>query len=304
MIKWVLVIVLVALIGVVGYLGYFVLVNLYSTPASFDVEYSNSDNIHEPDLVYSSVEQFYPNMRFKSSRISFYFGNECDTEKMERMVQAFQHIENKTGIEFYESSSGDIEIRCGTEYKKEGLFVAGEGGPTGVINGTLFSVITGGQILLLYSQSCSYNVEIHELLHVLGFGHSSNPKSVMYNLTSCSQVVDEDIMQELASLYSVPGLPDLYFVGISAVKRGNYLNLNFSVRNQGLEDAQGVVVELESDSGTKESFDFGEILLGEGRIFSVQNLRVSLNTKSVSLKIKSDGEELNDANSEVLLTLE
>jgi len=306
MIKWVLAIVLVILIGFVGYLGYYVIINFYSTPSNFDVQYSNTDIGLEQGIMDSSVEQFYPNMRFRTSRISYFFGNECVRDKMERMVQAFEYITNKTGIVFYESNSGDIEVRCGQEYKKDELFVAGEGGPTSVINASLFNVIGGGQILLLYSEPpCEnkFNVELHELIHVLGFGHSKNPKSVMYNLTSCDQTVDVGIINKLISLYSAPSLPDLYFTGVYASKRGNYLNLNFTVRNQGLEDAQNVVVELTGDSKVIDKFDFEIIKLGEGRIFYVENLKVPLSTKSVKLRIIG-GDELSDSNNEVVLTLD
>jgi len=306
MIKWVLAVVLLILIGFAAYLGYFVLINFYSAPTDFNVKYSENISDAGNALVYSSIKQSYDNMRFRTSRITYYFANECARDKMERMAKAFEYIQNRTGIEFYESSLGDIEITCGEEYKKEELFVAGEGGPSSVINTSLFKVISGGQIMLLYFEPpCEdkYNVELHELLHVFGFGHSDNPKSIMYNLTSCDQKVDEDVIDRLISIYRIPSLPDLYFKDVYASKRGNYLNINFTMINQGLGDAQNVVVNLTVDSNGIDKFDFDEIKIGEGRIYYAGNIKVPMNTKSIKLTIINAG-EISDSNNEVVLTLD
>jgi len=306
MIKWVLMVVLLILIGFVVYLGYFVFINFYSTPTDFQVKYSENVPDTESAVLHSSVKQPYENMRFKTNKISYYFASECERDKMERMANAFDYIKNRTGIEFYESSSGEIKVTCGKEYKREELLVAGEGGPTGVINTSLFKVISGGQIMLLYSEPpCEdkYNVELHELLHVFGFGHSDNPKSIMYNLSSCDQTVDIEIINKLISLYSIPSLPDLYFTEVYASKRGNYLNINFTIRNQGLEDAHKVIVNLTVDSKAVDHFDFDKIGIGEGRIYYAGNLKVPLSTETVKLSINSE-REISDSNNEVILTLD
>lgn len=304
MIKGVLIATLIVLIGIVLYLGYFVMINFYSTPLSFRVSYNET----ELKTINSSVEQFYPNMRFKSSKISYSLGEECDEEKRENMVLAFDYLSNRTGVlKFNQQSTGDIEVRCGEEYEKEGLFVAGEGGPVLIINGSLFNVILDGQILLLYSEPpCrkeDYNVNLHELLHVFGFGHSSNPKSILYNISSCNQGLGDDIVEKLIQIYSIESLPDLYFSEINAVKKGNYLNFNFTVRNQGLETAENVSIELFTESGMEDSSNFESIEVGAGRVRYVENLRVPLKTKNIKLVIMN-GRELDDTNNVALLSLE
>ena len=75
------------------------------------------------------------------------------------------------------------------------------------------------------SKDCSYpNVELHELLHVLGFDHSENKKSIMYQLIeSCDQILDQSIINQLKLLYAEENLPDLYFDKINVIKKGRYL---------------------------------------------------------------------------------
>lgn len=291
MLKGVLVFILIALIGIVAYLTYFTAVNFYATPENFSASIAGTENFNFVE----GVSQFYPHMRFKSSSISYYFGSECSKDKVDNMLLAFEYIKNKTGVlDFYENNLGEIEIRCGEQYEKEGMLVAGEGGPGTFLNGTLFSVITEGQIILL-KDSCSYNVELHELMHVLGFGHSKDSGSIMYPIGYCNQVLSSDYIDELINLYSVPSLPDSYFSEISGTKKGMYLNLNFTVKNQGLADAENVSVYLEKDNKTLDTFSLGDIDIGSGKIFSVENLRISSGTKQIRMVIK-DGREIYDSN--------
>lgn len=301
--KGVLIFILIVLVGIAGYLGYFVFMNISANPESFSAIYSKKNLV----LVNSSVEQFYPNMRFKTGEISYSIGTECDSEKRDRMITALNYLENKTKVlKFYESSSGDIEVRCGKEYEKEGLFVAGEGGPNLIINGTLFNVILSGQILLLYSKPpCSseqYNVELHELLHVLGFAHSPDSRNIMYKISECNQAVSEETITELVELYSIESLPDLYFKDVFAVKKGGYLNLNFSIFNQGLEDSSNIRVELETEGKSEQVYNFTEIGISEGRLFWVENMKIPYNTKIANLTIVN-GKELDYSNNIVTLTL-
>lgn len=298
MLKGVLIFILIALLGVVAYLSYFTAVNFYSSPKSFEVMLTEKGNLSFNE----TVKQFYPNMRFKSEKISYYFGSECSQDKVDNMISAFEYVENKTGVlEFNEQNPGEIEIRCGEQYEKEGLFVAGEGGPILFLNGTLFSVIIEGQILLL-KDSCDYNVELHELLHVLGFDHSKEERSILYPVSSCNQILSTEYIDKLIEIYSVSSLPDLYFSEVSAVKKGMYLNLNFSVRNQGLANADDVKVDVEAGDKILDTFPLSSIDIGEGKMYTVENFRISSGTKQIRLVIKN-GREIYDNNNFADLTL-
>jgi hypothetical protein len=246
--------------------------------------------------------QFEKNMRFDHINLSYSIESNCDAKRIKGMIAAFNYLESKSTLTFYQSSNADINVNCSEEkLKQEEYDIAGEGGPEGDITQTnLFSIIYKGKIILMQSDTCQENVALHELLHVFGFEHSDNPKSIMYNISSCNQVLTNDIINEINRLYSIPALPDLYFEDISAVKKGSYLNFNFTVRNQGLTDSENVSVILYSDNKQSDSFSLGKIVAGAGKIELIKNERVS----SDNLKlIISAGDEINQENNIAELTL-
>jgi hypothetical protein len=290
---------IVALLGVVTYLGLRIYDDYFSPPRYVNATFSLPSNI----VSYSTSYQFYPNMRYKTENITYKIGNECDDSKREDMSKAFRYLETNTGIlRFFPASSGeDIDIGCGQEYEKEGLFVAGEGGPSEIINTTLFYVITKGDVLLLGSNQCTNNVALHELLHALGFTHSDNPQSVMYNVTSCDQTLSEDVILELKRLYAIPSLPELSFDSVYAVKKGSFLNLNFTIWNRGLGDAAQVQVVLYLDNQKFDIFDLDNVDVGKGKSYFVGNMKIPMKTSSLKFKIQ-DGNEIYGNNTEVSLS--
>lgn len=302
MIKAIFYVILIVMILALLYLSYNAYTLFYSSPVQFHVNYTKLES--QPS--YAGDLQFYPDMRFNHSNLSYYIGEECPDNKKQDILSAFSFLHNKTLLNFYPSNNEDIEVRCGKEYEQaQGLVIAGEGGPETIINTTLFEIIVKGKILLLYSQSCPfmpYNIALHELLHVLGFKHSENPGSIMYNLSSCDQALTNDIVNEIDRLYSIKPLPDLYFEDIKAQKKGAYIDINFSVRNRGLTGAQEINVSLFTDSSELESFDLGDIEAGAGKILNVENIKVSFKTASLEVVIV-DGEELNKENNKAVLAL-
>lgn len=122
---------------------------------------------------------------FYTTPISYSFDSTlpCEGNKRDRVIQAFNIIQDKTdGIVSFDwlSSGGEITIRCHPYPNPAGH--AGYGGPTVYEDGE----IIGGDIDLYpvlpgYSECYSYPVtEIHEILHVFGFDHFSNSNSIMY----------------------------------------------------------------------------------------------------------------------------
>ena len=263
-------------------------------PLSFNDRSEQFVNVnYTPSRVrYSYTErmQFYPNMRFSKLPITYGFDPECSQKRKDNMRKATTFLEERTPLQFEAvASEADIFIECSERYREEeGLFIAGHGGPKVIINSSLYSVILKGTIKL-FSESCDYNVELHELLHVLGFDHSTNPGSIMYNISSCDQKLTEDILEELNRLYTSPPLPDLYFQNVSSFKKGKYLNINFAVLNQGLIDARNMNVILYADKIKVDEFEIEKIEIGAGKIISAQNLRLPSNTIS-SLKLIIDEE--------------
>lgn len=296
--KAVLLIVLIALIGIAGYFAYNIYLDNYSKLEEFVAKPANTS---QPS--YEGELQFYPNMRFNKLALSYLIGEECGEDKKTNMLSAFDFIENKTSLFFYESEKPDILVNCGEQYTKEDLFVAGEGGPSSFIDTGDYNVILQGKIVLFYEENCKDNVELHELLHVLGFSHSDNPESIMYNISKCDQVVTDDIIEEINRLYSIQPLADLYFNNIFAVKHGRYLDANFTVKNQGLINAKEISVEIYSEEKI-ESFELGLIEFGAGKVLSVTNLKLpSRDIGEIEFFINYPEKEIDKDNNNIKLTL-
>lgn len=303
MLKGILIIILIILAG----LSFYMLYNLYLD------NFSNSENlrlfkpiINTSQPSYESELQFYSNMRFNHNELSYKIGSECSEEKINNMKSAFSFLRNKTSLIFLENEKADINISCGEQYSKEDLFVAGDGGPSSFVDTGVSNVILQGKIILFYKESCGDNIELHELLHVFGFKHSDNPNSIMYNITKCNQVVTDDIINEINKLYSQKALPDLFFENISAVKHGRYLDINFTIKNQGLINADKILVEVDADNEKVKDLDFGEIEFGAAKLANIKNIELqSRNIDKIEVYIDKGNviNELNKDNNKAELVL-
>ena len=221
--------------------------------------------------------QFYPNMRFPDSRISYKISG-CPLQKKNDMEYAFDIIENLTSLRFYSvDNNEEISVTCEQKNKmNEGLFIAGEGGPTNVTIIGDFYVILKGEILLIKQSDCQIpNVALHELFHVLGFKHSTNPDNVMYNITKCDQTIGDDMIQLINDLYSVPSAPDLAFSNVSAVMNGRFLDINITVFNVGLHDAGESKIIIYGDGKKIKEIYLEPLEMGYGRFISMGNIFVS-----------------------------
>jgi len=260
--------------------------------------YSFSDNLTNVAL------QFYPNMRFSDSRISYRIGD-CPLNKKGNMEEAFSVVSQKTSLNFYPVLSGEeISVSCDSKIKVEGrFFIAGEGGPTNITQADSFNVINHGQILLLREVSCPLPaIEIHELLHVLGFDHINDTKSIMYPVANCQQDIDPLIIKQLGSLYSIPSEPDLAFENVSAVMRGKYLDTNISVRNYGLRSSLGSSILIYADNKLIKELNLEPLDVGHGRVIFLTNVWVAkINTNKINFSINYSFEELTKQNNIVEL---
>ena len=253
--------------------------------------------------------QFYENLRYSDSKISYNIADKCTLQKKADAERAFEILENKTLLDFYSvNSNEEILITCESKQKiQEDYFVAGEGGPVNISRAGQFNVIYTGQILLIRQSECpNPNIALHEILHALGFGHSINEKNIMYQISKCSQTIGEDIPRFIDELYSIPSQPDLTFEEvIPFIHDGKYLDLNMTIKNIGLKNSGKAFVNIYLDNELFEEIELKELEVGSGMKITMQNLKFKkTNFNEMKFIIENNFEELNKANNEVSFKIE
>jgi hypothetical protein len=289
------------------------------------IEFNVASDNYNFSLNTSDMEnmQFYKNMRYPDSKISYKI-YDCPLQKKNDMLEAFEIVSNNTILKFYpfdtgneefsgeenfserEISTEEISVTCDSEVKiEEGMFIAGEGGPTEVIGGEIFNIILHGKILLIKESTCERpNIAIHELLHVLGFNHSDNPNNIMYPFSKCRQTIGEDIPILLNQLYSVPSYSDLAFENVSAVMHGRYLDANVTVRNDGLRDSEKTKLEIYADENFVKEIDLDIIEMGYKKRIKLSNVWIKkTNFQELKFFINSSFNELEKKNNKIVLEI-
>jgi len=257
------------------------------------------------------AKMFLTNLRFSNTNISYFVDPLCTSERKEKVKEAFGIVQDRTlYLTFYEASGKDaqITIGCSEEYKEIGnnKFIAGHGGPSEIIDTGLFNVILKGGVWLYQESQCDYPiVEIHEILHVLGFDHSPNPTDIMHDTLDCKQRIGQEAITLLDRLYEIEPLSDLVISEVNATKKGKYLDFEAVIKNQGLVDAENVVLDVYDDGDFVKSFDLDRISAGAGRVLRVSNVNLksrSSDTIGFTVRLES-GAELDADNNEAILTM-
>lgn len=294
---------------------FFILINLilismlflYFISPGEKIELNLKDTNHNFTLENQTIKtQFYENMRFPTNNISYKINEDCTLKKKNDMERAFEIIENLTVLSFYSTNENE-EITIGCEEKnkiEEGMFIAGEGGPTNITETTNYNVILHGNILLIRDSECSTpNVAMHELLHVLGFDHSENKNNLMYPISKCSQTIGEELPILIEELYHEEPFPDLSIEEATANLDGRDLDLNISIRNEGLKDSKKAKIIVYAGNRTIKEFELEPIKIGYGIKITVTNIWVTkIKIEELKIAIETNFEELDKSNNEVLLT--
>ena len=277
------------------------------------VEFERGNVVPEPVALidYGAVPVFSENLRFNHNDISYFIDGGCNSVRRSAMVEAFGLFAERMGIvSFYEvSGDADIDVGCSDDYIEVGeqLFAAGEGGPSRIINTSVFKTIEKGKIVLYDEPRCETpNVEIHELGHVFGFDHSPNPQNIMYNISRCDQKISDDMVDLIFELYSIEALADASIREVKAVTRGRYLDFNITVLNEGLIGIDDINLTIFVDGEEVQVMELGEIGIGYGRTLKATNVRLpSSGIEKIDFVVDSEGsvEELNEGNNVVVMTV-
>lgn len=259
---------------------------------------------------YTPSVQFYPNMRFTDNRISYSIESGCTASKRATAMGAFTILEEKTPLSFYEAADAEISVICSElppSAEKKGHFIAGEGGPTEILNGSDYSIIVAGTFSLYRDETCKTpHIALHELLHVLGFDHNTNPASILYPTLDCDQTLDAYLVDEINRLYSVPSKPDLELVSASGTKAGKYISFEVTVVNRGLADVADTSLWVYADDRFVKEFDLDAIPIASRKTLTVGNFSVGRSTQRITFEI--DGahtiDELREDNNQQELRLQ
>jgi hypothetical protein len=288
--------VLLVLIVVIIGLGGFVWLNTPKTPVTFEGGTENTENL---DFGKNEL-QFYPNMRYGNASIRYWINSSCPIVRQRDIEEAFSIIERETMLRFvHNNANPEISVFCAKELPEpdeQGYFVAGEGGPTKVINTTKFALILSGAVSLYKAEKCETpNIAIHEVLHALGFEHSNDRNSIMYPVSSCEQRIIKNVKDEIGRLYSMPSDAEIILEKIKATKSGRYINFDISVKNVGLKDLKSASLRVIADNTEVKSFELGDILIGSSKMLNVENLKgpMMFNEVEFSVYTKIDGKDYN-----------
>ena len=302
--KFLDILILLLLLTLLGGAVYLLWLNMPSK----SVEYEDF-LLNVSEHVYSEGIQFYPNMRYRDRAINYGISSNCDAGRKSDAEKAFLFISENTILSFYNAGDGNAEIKVlcsdvSPKPEEKGHFVAGEGGPSEIINTTNYAVILSGKVSLFRRNDCDKpNVAIHEILHALGFNHEDNQKSIMYPLTKCDQEMSNSIINEINRIYKTDSLTDLAIEKVSANKTSVYLNFDISIANLGLKDSDSSKLIVYAGKEIIKDYELEEIDIGTRKVLTVVNLRIPRDTGSISFEVTSSEKELDLTNNNVEMKL-
>lgn len=291
----------VVLLGLFILIAYVLWDNMPRGPSVFETYAANVS----PSLPGQS-KQFYPNMRFVDNDISYSLEEACSKIRREDIKKALGILEENTVLRFYELEEGaEIHFYCSQlppNSENKNHFIAGEGGPTEIINTTRFAVILSAQVSLYRPEQCEEpKIALHEILHALGFDHNRDKTSIMFEFTDCNQKLDSYIVDDLNQMYSIPSKADLSIEKIDAEISSRSVDFKVVALNGGLKNVRNATLEVWADNELIREFEVGEVKIGTRKFLNVENLRIPGSSKRIVFVVSSYPviEELTNDNNQV-----
>lgn len=273
--------IIVLLAALAGFSVFYIYQYLPSPPV--DMEIQEVTSISRLSLDYGTAPVFSENLRFNHNNISYSIDQlTCSEKEIKYLEEAFRIFQEKMEvINFTELSPNnedtDIKVSCPDETIDLGnsLFAAGEGGPSRIVNTSLFKTIQEGIIYIYEPPTCDYPVvELHELGHVFGFDHSENTNNIMYNTSNCQQRISEDMIKLIKQLYSIQPLPELRISEVEAVKKGRYLDFNVTILDEGLIGADNATLTILSGEKEVQKIYLGEVTPEFAKTLKATNVKL------------------------------
>ncbi|MDH4227015.1 MAG: M10 family metallopeptidase domain-containing protein [Deltaproteobacteria bacterium] len=253
--------------------------------------------------------QFAPNMRYEDKVITYRI-NDCPRYKWMDIEKAFNKISGLTPVFFNPVIRDEqLVVNCSPALKKAkkgddyGVVEMGRGGPRYTL-GEHYNIIVGGEVLIERDHDCSEPlVEIHEILHAMGYKHSSDPSSILYPMLDCSQTIKREILDDITRLYNISGLPDLVIKSVTLKKVSKDYVIRVEAVNSGMtESAPAKIIIKNTDTGeTVADFAFGSLEPGAGFAHTV---KANYEIKTVEVELKTGFEEMDKANNKAKARLE
>jgi Tfp pilus assembly protein PilN len=113
---------------------------------------------------------------------------------------------------------------------------------------------------------------------------------------------DEDMLNKINELYSIPSYPDLAIENVSVLMHGRYFNSNFTIRNIGLKESEGLKVKIYADEDLVKEMDVKGLKAGTGMRITLENFFINkISVKEFKFLIDSPVKELEEENNEIIL---